>query len=315
MENHVPAKQKNSCWETGILKSFAKYWPIRHPANFTTKSIYLVHQLWLCRTSYSRITWLLIRTTISRMSHSSLNNSAELGLGLDNKQYRAKWKDFPLAHYRLTIQKCTKSVKTLALCLFQSCAGEQTCQAMRSRFSVSNRVRAPMRAAASAASHPACPPPTTTTSYLSSSSVEEKWETPFPAKAAEAEEEEEALQHILVPTLVIVLPDLLHNCTFLNSLFQENAWLLNGVSECCKTEEEILELFFPLHLWNWATTDGNRSNHEADGNLARIGWCMERGGGGGQVQQGFDESARAGRGDFSEESDVTLTLAIAKRAC
>jgi hypothetical protein len=43
---------------------------------------------------------------------------------------------------------------------------------------------------------------------------------------------------------------------------------------------------------------------------------MERGGGGGeQVQQGFDESARAGRGDFSEESDVTLTLAIAKRAC
>ncbi len=47
---------------------------------------------------------------------------------------------------------------------------------------------------------------------------------------------------------------------------------------------------------------------------------MERGGGGGgggrgQVQQGFDESARAGSGDFSEESDVTLTLAIAKRAC
>jgi hypothetical protein len=43
---------------------------------------------------------------------------------------------------------------------------------------------------------------------------------------------------------------------------------------------------------------------------------MERGGGGGeQVQQGFDESARAGRGDFSEESDVTLILAIAKRAC
>jgi len=45
---------------------------------------------------------------------------------------------------------------------------------------------------------------------------------------------------------------------------------------------------------------------------------MERGGGEGgeeQVQQGFDESARAGRGDFSEVSDVTLTLAIAKRAC
>jgi hypothetical protein len=42
---------------------------------------------------------------------------------------------------------------------------------------------------------------------------------------------------------------------------------------------------------------------------------MERGGGGGQVEQGFDESAKAGRGDFSEESDVTLTLAIAKRAC
>jgi hypothetical protein len=36
--------------------------------------------------------------------------------------------------------------------------------------------------------------------------VEEKRETPFPAKAAEAEEEEEeeALQHILVLTLVIV---------------------------------------------------------------------------------------------------------------
>ncbi len=32
------------------------------------------------------------------------------------------------------------------------------------------------------------------------------------------------------------------------------------------------------------------------------------------MQQGLDESARAGRGDFSEESDVTLTLAIAKRA-
>jgi hypothetical protein len=44
--------------------------------------------------------------------------------------------------------------------------GLQLIQPMVSKWVVSSRVRAPMRAAARLASMPACPPPTTITSYV-----------------------------------------------------------------------------------------------------------------------------------------------------
>lgn len=62
----------------------------------------------------------------------------------------------------------------------------RTCQAMRSKLSVSKSVLQPIRAAASAASHPACPPPTTMTSKSSSWLYTLVWAAVYEAGAGDS---------------------------------------------------------------------------------------------------------------------------------